>query len=184
MKKKCPTCDNLVETDDDYCEKCGTQLIETKDFQCDDLEEKLTIDKDKIILLDLNYTLITIPTSKLGGRYPGKIYNQKYETELIDLIKDNYVILITARPEEFKDETLAHIKEQTGFIPDESYWNFENHKPHELKKHWMEKEIIPKHGDDMTKYLAIESNENTRRMYRKLGVKARRKQCFIDVNLE
>ena len=40
MKKKCPACGNLVETEDDYCKKCGTQLIETKDFQCDDLEEK------------------------------------------------------------------------------------------------------------------------------------------------
>ena len=184
MKKKCPTCDNLVETDDDYCQECGTQLIETEDVECDDLEEKFTIDKDKIILLDLNYTLITIPTSKFGGRYPNKIYTQEYETELIDLIKDNYVILITARPEKFKDETLAHIKEKTGFVPDESYWNFDNHYPHELKKYWMEEEIIPNHGDDMTKYLAIESNEKTRKMYRDLGVTARRKQCFIDVDQE
>ena len=43
----------------------------------------------------------------------------------------------------------------------------------------MREEIIPNHGDDMTRYLAIESNEKTRRMYRKLRVKARRKQCFI-----
>lgn len=181
MKKKCPSCGNLVETEDDYCQECGTQLIETKDFQCDDLEEKLTIEKDKIILLDLNYTLITRPTSNTGGRYPGRIYSQEYETELIDLIKDNYVILITARPYKYSYKTLAHIKEKTGFVPDESYWNFDRHDPHVIKEIWMKNEIIPKHGDDMTKYLAIESNENTRRMYRKMGVKARRKQCFINV---
>ena len=42
MKKKCPACGNLVETEDDYCKKCGNQLIETKDFECADLKEKLS----------------------------------------------------------------------------------------------------------------------------------------------
>ena len=178
MKKKCLACGNLVETEDDYCKKCGNQLIETKDFECDDLEEKLSIDKDKIILLDLNYTLIS-NSKESFGTYPNRIYKQEYETGLIDLIKDNYVILITARPYKYSFKTLAHIKEKTGFVPDETYWNFDNYYPQDLKKFWMEEEIIPKHGDDMTKYLAIESNEKTRRMYRKLGIKARRKQCFI-----
>ncbi|WP_407375191.1 hypothetical protein [Methanobrevibacter sp.] len=43
----------------------------------------------------------------------------------------------------------------------------------------MEKAVIPTHGDDMSKYLAIESNENTRAMYNKLGIEARPKGDFI-----
>lgn len=43
----------------------------------------------------------------------------------------------------------------------------------------MEKEVIPKHGDDVDKYLAIESNPKTRRIYAKLGIEARPKRDFI-----
>ena len=57
-------------------------------------------------------------------------------------------------------------------------WNF-GAQPPQVKKYWMEKEVIPKHGDDMDKYLAIESNPKTRRMYKKLGIEARPKRDFI-----
>ena len=45
----------------------------------------------------------------------------------------------------------------------------------------MENEVIPKHGDDMDKYLAIKSNPKTRRMYKKLGIEARHKGDFINL---
>ena len=61
---------------------------------------------------------------------------------------------------------------------DESYWNF-GAQPPQVKKYWMENEVIPKHGDDVDKYLAIESNPNTRRMYKKLGIETRPKGDFI-----
>lgn len=48
-----------------------------------------------------------------------------------------------------------------------------------LKKYWVETEVIPGHGDDMGKYIAIESNPATRRMYKKLGIEARPKSDFI-----
>ena len=73
---------------------------------------------------------------------------------------------------------LRDIKEKTGFEVDESYWNF-GAQPPQVKKYWMEKEVIPKHGDDMDKYLAIKSNPKTRRMYKKLGIEARPKRDFI-----
>ena len=181
MENKCPVCDNLLKEEEDICKCCGTILVETDentDINKEIQEEKLAIDKDRIILLDLNYTLIA--NSKEIWNYPldKKIASQKYEMKLIDLIKDNYVILITASPYKRSYKILRDIKEKTGFVPDESFWNF-GKEPPVLKKYWMEKEIIPQHGDDMEKYLAIESNPNTRRMYKKLGVEARPKWDFI-----
>ena len=178
----CRECGHLNKKIDESCEECGHKLTEI-DNDVDVQNDKITISKDRIILLDLNFTLVS-NSAKSRGRYPSRIYTQEYEEDLIDLIKDNHVILITARREKFKDETLAHIKEQTGFVPNESYWNLDDHvrlklKPPEIKEYWMEKEVIPNHGDDMDKYLAIESNRDTRRMYHGLGIEARPKQHFI-----
>ena len=173
----CQVCGSLNKSKNEYCNTCGIKLSQ-EDIKEDIREDKLEIDKDKIILLDLNYTLIA--NSKEIWNYPleKKIKSQKYETDLIELIKDNYVILITASPYSRSHKILRDIKSKTGFEPDESFWNF-GRQPHVLKKYWMESEVMPKHGDNPDKYLAIESNENTRRMYSKLGIEARAKSDFI-----
>lgn len=174
----CPVCGTVNNNDNEFCYQCGIKIIETEEEEEEVREDKLEIPKDKIILLDLNYTLIanskeikTMPLDK-------KIKSQKYETDLINLIKDNYVILITASPYRRSYKILRDIKEKTGFEPDESFWNF-GRQPPALKKYWMENEVIPQHGDDGDKYLAIESNPATRRMYKKLGIEARPKGDFI-----
>lgn len=173
----CPVCGTVNNNDNEFCYQCGIKLIETEEEE-EVREDKLEIPKDKIILLDLNYTLIanskeirTMPLDK-------KIKSQKYETDLINLIKDNYVILITASPYRRSYKILRDIKEKTGFEPNESFWNF-CRQPPALKKYWMENEVIPQHGDGEDKYLAIESNPATRRMYKKLGIEARPKGDFI-----
>lgn len=151
-------------------------------------EKTLNIDykkiKNKIILLDLNYTLIS-NSDKCFGAYPRRIYKQKYEKELIDVIKNNYVILITARPITYKEETLRHLKKLTNFEPDDSYWNFEKNKgdmqPHKLKEYWLEKEIFKKYGDNPNLYFAIESNKLTRKMYHKKGINAISKQKLFNI---
>ena len=173
----CPVCGTVNNNNNEFCYQCGIKLIETEEEE-EVHEDKREIPKDKIILLDLNYTLIvnskeirTMPLDK-------KIKSQKYETDLINLIKDKYVILITASPYRRSYKILRDIKEKTGFEPDESFWNF-GRQPPALKKYWMENEVIPQHGDDGNKYLAIESNPATRRMYKKLGIEARPKGDFI-----
>lgn len=173
----CPVCGTVNNNDNEFCYQCGIKLIETEEEE-EVREDKLEIPKDKIILLDLNYTLIanskeirTMPLDK-------KIKSQKYETDLINLIKDNYVILITASLYRRSYKILRDIKEKTGFEPNESFWNF-GRQPPALKKYWMENEVIPQHGDGEDKYLAIESNPTTRRMYKKLGIEARPKGDFI-----
>lgn len=51
--------------------------------------------------------------------------------------------------------------------------------PYKSKNTGWKNEVIHKHVDDVDKYLAIESNLNTRRMYEKLGIEARPKGNFI-----
>ena len=174
----CKVCNTLNKKENEYCDFCGIKLSEEKYEETVVKKDKIEISDDKIILLDLNYTLIA--NSKEIWNYPleKKIRSQQYEKDLIELIKDNYVILITASPYKRSYKILRDIRDKTGFVPDESYWNFGGQPP-EVKKYWMENEIITQHGDDMTKYLAIESNPKTRRMYQKLQIEARPKADFI-----
>lgn len=173
----CPVCGTVNFQSNEYCYICGIKLTESDETE-DVREEKLEIPKDKIILLDLNYTLLANSSEIKRMPLDEKIKSQQYEEELINLIKDNYVILITASPYRRSHKILRDIKEKTGFEPDESYLNF-NRQPPVVKKYWMENEVIPQHGDEPEKYLAIESNPATRSMYKKLGIEARPKSDFI-----
>ena len=173
----CPACSTENDSTEEYCLNCGQKLIET--YIEDEIHEtKLEIPKDKIILLDLNYTLISNSWAIRFERLPGKIEKRQYEHELVELIKDNYVILITASPYYTSFDSLKHIEENTDLKIAESYWNF-GKRPPALKKYWLEKAVLPTHGDNPEKYLAIESNEKTREMYAGFGIEARPKGDFI-----
>ncbi len=126
----------------------------------------------------MNYTLISNSWPIRYEKLPGKITKRKYEHELVGLIKDNYVILITASPYYTSYDSLKHIEENTDLKIDESYWNF-NRRPPELKRYWLEKAILPSHGNNPDRYLAIESNKDTRAMYAEFGIEARPKSDFI-----
>lgn len=175
--KTCPACETKNDTKEEYCLNCGQRLIEGED-KTEIPTDKLKIPKDKIILLDLNYTLISNSWAIRYDKLPQKIFNRKYEHELVDLIKDNYIILITASPYYTSYDSLKHIEENTDLKISESYWNF-GKRPPELKRYWLEKAVLPTHGDDPDKYLAIESNPITREMYAEFGIKARPKSDFI-----
>lgn len=175
--KICPACETKNSENEEYCFNCGQKLIESEDS--DEIREsKLEIPKDKIILLDLNYTLIANSWEIRFEKYPQKINKRKYEHELINVIKDNYVILITASPYETSYDSLKHIEENTDLKIDESYWNFKK-RPPALKKYWLETAVLPTHGNNPDQYLAIESNKDTRAMYAKLGIESRPKSDFI-----
>ncbi|MEE0025759.1 hypothetical protein [Methanobrevibacter sp.] len=68
---------------------------------------------------------------------------------------------------------------KTGFKHDESYWSF-NRYPPLLKRYWVIEEVIFRHGDCSSKYLAIELNPATRRMYKKLGIGQSQKAISSD----
>lgn len=173
----CPACETKNDSTEEYCLNCGQKLIESDEKE-EISQNKLEIPKDKIILLDLNYTLISNSWQIRYDKLPQKIYNRKYEHELINLINDNYIILITASPYYTSFDSLKHIEENTDLKVNESYWNF-GKRPPELKKYWLEKAVLPKHGSDPNRYLAIESNENTRAMYAEFAIEARPKSDFI-----
>ena len=174
----CPACKTKNSVKEKHCLNCGQKLIEEEEKEEIILEDKLEIPKDKIILLDLNYTLISNSWAIRHDEYPDKIFNRKYEQELVNKIKDNYVILITASPYETSFDSIKHIEENTDLRIAESYWNF-GKRPHDLKEYWLKKAVLPTHGDDPSKYLAIESNEDTRDMYARYGIEARPKWDFI-----
>ncbi|MBC7463558.1 MAG: hypothetical protein H7227_04795 [Actinobacteria bacterium] len=99
---------------------------------------------------------------------------EKFQLWLIDLLKTEYVIVITARNDRWKEATLKRIFQESGWNPQEALFNdtgIPGKAPPRIKKELMEKYVFPKHGEQAN-YLAIESNANTRRMYAKLGVKA------------
>ncbi len=173
----CPSCESENDSKEEYCLNCGQKLIESEKNELIS-DNKLTIHKDKIILLDLNYTLIANSWQIRYDKLPQKIFNRKYEHELVELINDNYVILITASPYYTSYDSLRHIEENTDLKIEESYWNF-GKRPHELKRYWLEKAVLPTHGRDPSRYLAIESNPRTRKMYEEFGIEARPKSDFI-----
>lgn len=110
--KICPACEAQNNIAEEYCLTCGQKLVESEDKE-EINEEKLPIPKDKIILLDLNYTLISNSWAIRYEKYPQKITKREYEHELVDLIKDHYVILITASPDYTYSNSLKHIEENT-----------------------------------------------------------------------
>ena len=84
----CPACNTNNNSDEEYCLNCGQKLIESEDAE-EIRESKLKIPKDRIILLDLNYTLISNSWQIRFEKFPQKINKRKYEHELIKLINDN-----------------------------------------------------------------------------------------------
>jgi hypothetical protein len=123
-----------------------------------------------IILLDLNYTLVANSRQKQKP-FIKQIEHEQYRQWLIDLIRDQHVILVTARPEHYRQATLASIQAKTGWQPDEAYFNDLNLPPPALKQRLYLERIVPLHGDDPAAYLAIESNPRTHRIYDAVGVR-------------
>jgi hypothetical protein len=128
-------------------------------------------DKKQIILLDLNYTLVgNSVENKYTRPWKKKIEDEKYREWLVDLIRDEYVILITARPEYQKLVTMDTIAQKLrGWRPEEAYFNELDQYPPACKERILKEYIFPKHGED-AQYFAIESNPSTKRMYTKHNI--------------
>lgn len=136
------------------------------------LNSTALINPDKtIILLDLNYTLVGNSSEiKYIKPYQKKIMSEKYREWLVELIKDYYVILITARPDYQKKATFDSFKQKlNGWLPEELYFQEENDRPPIAKEKLLKKYILPKHGLENS-YLAIESNPRTKKMYEKYHI--------------
>ena len=135
---------------------------------------------EKIILLDLNYTLVSNQLkTRMLHPIEVRLRAEEYRRDLIKAIAENYVIIITARPSYQGDKSIENIKTKTGWEPNESYFNDLNFDPPTIKESILNRFVFPKHGKDGSKYLAIESNPKTRDMYRRHGIHAEPYEVFI-----
>jgi hypothetical protein len=135
---------------------------------------------EKICLLDLNYTLVgNQQETRLLRPFSRRMEAEEYRADLIAAVRKDYVILVTARPDAQREETLANIMRKTGWLPQEWYFNDVDAKPPAFKKSALDRFIFPKHGSDGALYYAVESNPRTRAMYARYDIQAQPYDTFI-----
>lgn len=129
----------------------------------------------RVILLDYQCTLCSNgdgrkawfanPESRFRS-FAEWIAREEMREFLIPLFSGKRVILITARKQRWEEPTLSRIREVTGWLPDEWYFNPDDSEPPQHKERIITRFVFPKYGDpEQTPYLALESNAMTRRMY-------------------
>ena len=83
-----------------------------------------------ICLLDLNYTLVgNQADTRMLRPFSRRMEAEEYRADLIEAIRDDYVIIVTARPDYQMKQTMANIKRKTGWQPQEWYFNDINAEP-------------------------------------------------------
>lgn len=136
---------------------------------------------DTIALVDLNYTLVE-NSPKWGAPkiYPfiRQIEQETYRQWLVDFLRDKYTILITARPQKYREATLERIKLLSAWQPQEAYFAEISATPPEIKEDLLLRYIFPKHGRNGKDYFGIESNPKTRAMYLCYNIESLRAEDF------
>ncbi len=133
-----------------------------------------------IYLLDLNYTLVSNQATTRDIRpFSARLEAEEYRQDLVDAIKDETVLIITARPDYQGKESLANVLKKTGWNPQDAWFNDLNLDPPSIKESILQRFVFPKYGTDAAQYFAIESNPKTRAMYAKYGIKAEPYEIFI-----
>lgn len=136
---------------------------------------------DTIALVDLNYTLVE-NSPKWGAPkiYPfiRQIEQERYRQWLVDFLRDKCAILITARPQKYREATLERIKLLTGWQPQEAYFAEISATPPEIKEHLLLNYTFPKHGRNGDDFFGIESNPKTRDMYACYAIKSLSAEAF------
>ena len=124
-----------------------------------------------IYLLDLNYTLVanSAPHGTTPEPMPKRMQTERYRQWLVELLRPHRVILITARPDRWRDPTVARIADLTGWQPMDAFFDDGmTRTPPAIKRHILIDLIFPKYGRG--DYYAIESNPKTRSVYATLGI--------------
>lgn len=131
---------------------------------------------NRIILMDLNVALSS--NFKDMRKYSFETFVkevEEYRDWMVDLLRSEYVILITARNIKWGVHTLDRIHKLTNWVPNEALFNDTGISGSEaplIKKTQFIEKVVPRHGDYLGKYYAIESNPRTREMYASIGVQA------------
>ena len=136
--------------------------------------------KEKIILLDLNYTLVANQRqTRMVRPFSARLKAEEYRKDLIEVIKDNRVVIITARPSYQGSQTMENILRKTDLRPEEAYFNDLNLDPPSIKESILKRFVFPKYGNDGKQFFAVESNPRTRAMYARYGIPAEPYDRFI-----
>ncbi len=136
--------------------------------------------KNKIILLDLNYTLVSNQRdTRMIRPFSARLAYEDYRADLIAAVQENCVIMITARPDYQKSQSLENIIRKTGWNPAEAYFNDLDLDPPSCKESILKRFVFPRHGMDGSQFFAIESNPKTRAMYARYGIHAEPYDVFI-----
>ena len=136
--------------------------------------------KEKIILLDLNYTLVANQRqTRMIRPFSVRLKAEEYRKDLIEVIKDNRVVIITARPSYQGSQTMENILRKTDLRPEEAYFNDLNLDPPSIKESILKRFVFPKYGNDGKQFFAVESNPRTRAMYARYGIPAEPYDRFI-----
>lgn len=136
--------------------------------------------KEKIILLDLNYTLVANQRqTRMIRPFSARLKAEEYRKDLIEVIKDNRVVIITARPSYQGSQTMENILRKTDLRPEEAYFNDLNLDPPSIKESILKRFVFPKYGNDGKQFFAVESNPRTRAMYARYGIPAEPYDRFI-----
>ena len=137
-----------------------------------------------ICLLDLNYTLVgNQADTRMLRPFSRRMEAEEYRADLIEAIRDDYVIIVTARPDYQMKQTMANIKRKTGWQPQEWYFNDINAEPPVFKESALRRFILPPArrterpgGRTTTRWRAI---RKTRAMYARFGIEAAPYDRFI-----
>lgn len=120
-------------------------------------------------LLDLNQTLVEREKDAPRIRpFKLQIERETYRQWLVEILRDSYVILITARPVKYKQMTLERILALTNWQPREAYFAEIKTLPHLKKEHLLRKYILSRFKP--AELFGIESNPKTRAIYSNYGI--------------
>lgn len=96
----------------------------------------------------------------------------------MDFLRDKCAILITARPQKYREATLERIKLLTDWQPQEAYFAEISATPPDIKEDLLLRYVFPKHGRNGEDYFGIESNPKTRAMYLCYNIESLRAEDF------
>lgn len=137
-------------------------------------------DGRRICLLDLNYTLVgNQQETRMLRPFTKRMQYEEYRRDLIEAVRGDYVIIITARPDYQMKATMENILRKTGWQPEEYYFNDFNAEPPVFKESALKRFVFPKHGTNPIQFYAVESNPRTRAMYGRHGIEAAPYDKFI-----
>lgn len=134
------------------------------------------IKRERIVLMDLNVALSSNFSEMRNHGFADFVDNhERYHKWMVELLRPEFVVLITARNIKWAIPTLKRIADETDWQPDVALFNdtgIDGQDAPAIKEHQMLNRVFKKYGDDTSIYHAIDSNANTRAMYSRLGIES------------